>query len=102
MSEPVACHSALDAVYESGEGADARFARLADAFKATFGAPPEFYVRSPGRVNLIGEHIDYEGYSVLPMAIALARLSLLQTQPALTASRRTPCWLCAACRRARG
>ncbi|CAE7784815.1 RANBP2 [Symbiodinium sp. KB8] len=47
-----------------------RFKALGDAFVAKFGVMPTFYVRAPGRVNLIGEHIDYHGYSVLPMAVA--------------------------------
>ena len=39
------------------------------AFEKTFGAAPEVVVRAPGRVNLIGEHTDYNDGFVLPAAI---------------------------------
>ncbi len=42
---------------------------LADAFAARYQRPPAVLVRAPGRVNLIGEHTDYNGLPVLPMAI---------------------------------
>jgi galactokinase len=43
-----------------------------EAFRARFGGEPEFLVRSPGRVNLIGEHTDYNDGFVLPLAIERA------------------------------
>ncbi|NDJ61919.1 MAG: galactokinase [Chloroflexi bacterium] len=40
-----------------------------DTFTERFGAPPTALVRAPGRVNLIGEHTDYNDGFVLPMAL---------------------------------
>ena len=42
---------------------------VTDAFVEKFGERPSFIVRAPGRVNLIGEHTDYNDGFVLPMAI---------------------------------
>src|SRR5713101_3582400 len=38
-------------------------------FQALFGRPPTVTAQAPGRVNLIGEHTDYNGGFVLPTAI---------------------------------
>ncbi|MBK8906280.1 MAG: galactokinase [Anaerolineaceae bacterium] len=43
--------------------------RIAAAFTEKFGTPPPLIVQAPGRVNLIGEHTDYNDGFVLPMAI---------------------------------
>ncbi|KAI9502842.1 ribosomal protein S5 domain 2-type protein, partial [Coemansia spiralis] len=47
-----------------------RYARLIEDFEVAYGAKPGFIARAPGRVNVIGEHIDYCGFPVFPMAIA--------------------------------
>ncbi len=41
-----------------------------DLFHKTFGTIPRSVASAPGRVNLIGEHTDYNGGPVLPIAIA--------------------------------
>ncbi|XP_059632822.1 galactokinase [Cornus florida] len=67
---PLPIYNTLEPVYGEGpEEAQLRFDNLKSKFIQLFGHPPDVYARSPGRVNLIGDHIDYEGYSVLPMAI---------------------------------
>ena len=43
--------------------------RAARAYKEKFGEEPELVASAPGRVNLIGEHTDYNGGFVLPCAI---------------------------------
>lgn len=43
--------------------------KVSEHFTAEFGESPAFIVRAPGRVNLIGEHTDYNDGFVFPMAI---------------------------------
>jgi galactokinase len=43
--------------------------QVESAFREQFGTAPQLLVRAPGRVNLIGEHTDYNDGFVLPMAI---------------------------------
>lgn len=61
-----------------------RWENLLRQFQANYGHSPQFVARSPGRVNIIGEHIDYSLYSVLPMAItgdALLAVAVIDEKP---------------------
>ncbi len=53
------------AAYEPQEGAR----RARELFEKTFTAKPVGVWRAPGRVNVIGEHTDYNGGKALPLAL---------------------------------
>ena len=69
--------------------------QAADWFGECFGAEPEGVWHAPGRVNLIGEHTDYNEGFVLPFAIgqgvraAASRRDDGRARPALRARSRT-------------
>lgn len=62
-------HSSLNEVYNDPEKAKKRLTWIKNEFMKKYDTEPSFYCRAPGRVNIIGEHIDYCGYGVLPMAL---------------------------------
>lgn len=64
-----------------------RWNKLLDKFSAQYSQPADFVARSPGRVNIIGEHIDYSLYAVLPMAITADALLAVSSRPAEDSSR---------------
>ncbi|MDP8948687.1 MAG: galactokinase family protein, partial [Actinomycetota bacterium] len=43
--------------------------RAVRAYAERFGDEPELVASAPGRINLIGEHTDYNGGFVLPCAV---------------------------------
>ena len=45
---------------------------VTQSFSNQFAEEPQFIIRAPGRVNLIGEHTDYNDGFVMPMAIKQA------------------------------
>lgn len=57
------------AFYSDPSAQKTRYTAVARALETTYGSHPAFFARSPGRVNIIGEHIDYCHFLVLPMAI---------------------------------
>ncbi|KAH6646619.1 ribosomal protein S5 domain 2-type protein [Truncatella angustata] len=82
MSGPVPEVTALQEVYTDHSLLDQgkRWNKLLEKFQSTYGSPAEFVARSPGRVNIIGEHIDYSLYSVLPMGITPDVIIAVSTQ----------------------
>ena len=53
---------------------------LQEKFKEAYGREPERVYFAPGRVNLIGEHIDYNGGRVFPCALSFGTyLAVAQT-----------------------
>lgn len=56
-------------------------ARAQDGFQAAFGSAPSQVYRAPGRVNLIGEHVDYNEGFVLPCAIDRETIVALAPSP---------------------
>ena len=87
QSVPVA-HS-IEAVYspEAVQTQQKRWSRLSSHFSEIYGQSPEFVARSPGRVNIIGEHIDYSLYEVLPMAIAADVIIAVSTSKSTEAAK---------------
>jgi galactokinase len=54
--------------------------RPAQAFREAFGREPRLF-RAPGRVNLIGEHTDYNDGFVLPMALDRETVAAALSRP---------------------
>ena len=77
MLDQVPQLSSLKEVYDStgSEETDKehirRWRNLLSTFKERYSQKPDFVARSPGRVNIIGEHVDYSLFNVLPAAVTV-------------------------------
>ena len=61
--------ASLSEIYADPPSQLPRYKSLFSLYEQLYSAKPQYIVRAPGRVNLIGEHIDYSGYGVFPFAL---------------------------------
>ncbi|OXG38945.1 galactokinase [Cryptococcus neoformans Bt15] len=69
---PITVFNSLQEIYPSASAVlreGQRWNTLLARFQEQFGEAPAYIVRAPGRVNVLGEHIDYSLFPVLPAAI---------------------------------
>ena len=68
-SGPPPVYGSIRELAHGSQANESRYSNLVAGFESKYGSKPSYLARAPGRVNLIGEHVDYSGYGVLPMAI---------------------------------
>ncbi|KAI0661824.1 galactokinase gal [Cubamyces menziesii] len=69
---PIPIFTSLDKAFpdiETAAAQGARYDSVVKEYEKRFGHKPTFIARAPGRVNLIGEHIDYVLFGCFPAAI---------------------------------
>ncbi|WVQ71790.1 galactokinase [Cryptococcus sp. DSM 104548] len=69
---PIPVFKSIEDIYPSDSAVvreRQRWTSLKSKFGEKFGGSPTYIVRAPGRVNVLGEHIDYSLFPVLPAAI---------------------------------
>ena len=59
----------MPAIWKNTVPAQTLRKNVEDRFYTSFGEAPYGVYSAPGRVNLLGEHIDYCGGTVLPFAL---------------------------------
>lgn len=85
VSQVADVYSDKNAVLQQGH----RWDQMTSQFQNDFNHKPDFIARAPGRVNVIGEHVDHMGFGVLPAAIELDILMAVRVVPASSEGAKT-------------
>ena len=66
-------------IYNDAEAAKRRISHLIDNFKNVFNSEPNYISRAPGRIAIIGAHVDWSGFPVISTALENDILVIVET-----------------------